>query len=1228
MAEIQVPSEKVPPLVQDVGLVAGLLAQRGGGLYFEFEWFANAVAELKRIPSRRAELLRLLRRLLGKKADNTPPDRSWYTFSWNNNPTNVFIVLPPNDSGNSSTIGVGILKNFAKGPVSVQASMYAPLFALPVGSPVIVTGSDGNPIELVLSIGLGTSIGAGGFAFDGIHFQGDVRFGSDGPHAPHFKLTLTNNGQQQTIAEKLDALRGEAVREAINAVLARDGVVTWLNQPLGQLPLSVGAVLVAAGIVNKSAAGAYTFGSLDQLAGLNAKQIAELLIAKSLQVMAASKKPILTFGDGGIWIFGNKAGTNTDYGLRMQVPDIDLSPQRGPSIKLQLGKKMSGDGDSTWMSRSDSATSFASPGISLTLIREDAGNVPSFRPKVDLISLGVDIGGREGNPLVDVKGVTLDTIEPRFLLSLDFNDLTKIPWGIGLRCGDLGIPLGNGLSGGSANPIAQNLLSSGSTGGDKEPVNPTFSAAISRVFNTPRASVNVNLEQDGGSAETIWIPAQRAFGPLQCRRVGIEWPEKNDKLILTFLFDGGVRLAALSVDLEGLSLGIPLRTPGQLSNYSIDLQGLGISYVSGPLTISGAFLKNTSSTPVQYDGAALIKAQRWSIAAIGSYAMLDGEPSMFIFARLGATLGGPPFFFVTGLCAGFGYNRSIRIPTIDEVPSFPLLAGIDDPKAIGGDNPKPAEALKTLSKWVAPARGMNWFAAGVQFTSFQLVKSNAVLVVIPTGDFQAAILGVSRMKLGQEGPQFAYAELALSVVLHPSAGFLGVSAQLTSNSYVLTPDCHLTGGFAFWIWFDGEHAGDFVVTLGGYHPAFRKPAHYPDEERLGFSWQVNSRVSIRGSSYFALTPSCAMGGGALDVEFHAGDLRAWFRAHADFLFVWKPFYFIGSVGVSIGASYKLNLLFTSVTVSVELGADLDIWGPPTGGKVHVSWYIISFTIRFGADPQDAGGFLQWDDFRSLLPQNDAKPQALAALEAGDGNATPLSNVIKPSITRGLVSKDQDRWLVRGDALTFAVETAFPLTEANLGGATHVPNDPNYFVGVRPMGIAATKSKFDIAINGPGGAQDLGGKWTSAPMKRAVPMATWGTPLPEGTTPGTPSAETLPDRLVGVREITPLTVKPGGPDPVPLVNLSVAAINPGDSNYLPLASGASPVQRHPRPTPTSLQIIATTLVSTATVRTQLFDVLGTFGYDAGANGPMSDLAGDVNRSYPDAPMLGAPWEVAA
>ena len=109
-------------------------------------------------------------------------------------------------------------------------------------------------------------------------------------------------------------------------------------------------------------------------------------------------------------------------------------------------------------------------------------------------------------------------------------------------------------------------------------------------------------------------------------------------------------------------------------------------------------------------------------------------------------------------------------------------------------------------------------------------------------------------------------------------------AQLTSNSYILSKDCHLNGGFAFYTWFEPHRqAGDFVLTLGGYHPKFIVPDHYPQVPRLALNWQVSSELHIKADAYFALTGSAIMAGAHLQATWQSGALRAWFVAGADFL---------------------------------------------------------------------------------------------------------------------------------------------------------------------------------------------------------------------------------------------------------------------------------------------------------------------------------------------------------
>jgi uncharacterized protein DUF6603 len=287
------------------------------------------------------------------------------------------------------------------------------------------------------------------------------------------------------------------------------------------------------------------------------------------------------------------------------------------------------------------------------------------------------------------------------------------------------------------------------------------------------------------------------------------------------------------------------------------------------------------------------------------------------------------------------------------VPQFPLVVAASDPTALGGVPANPAKALAGLAQYVPPERGEYWLAAGVRFTSFDLVHSTALLVVEFGNQLEIALLGVSQISLpppasptaAVPAQKYAYAEMGLEVKLLPREGVFSATAILTSNSFVIDPACKLTGGFAFCIWFgNNPHAGDFVVTIGGYHPDFKPPSYYPTVPRLGFNWPVSGNVTISGEAYFALTSSAVMAGAGLQVLYSSGNLKAWFRAQMDALIEWAPFHYIIEISISVGASYRLHLLFVTVTLKIELGADLTLWGPKMGGKVHVNWSIISFSI--------------------------------------------------------------------------------------------------------------------------------------------------------------------------------------------------------------------------------------------------------------------------------------------
>lgn len=526
----------------------------------------------------------------------------------------------------------------------------------------------------------------------------------------------------------------------------------------------------------------------------------------------------------------------------------------------------------------------------------------------------------------------------------------------------------------------------------------------------------------------------KTIGPVTIGKLGFSY--KNEEVSL--LIDGGIKMGGVSVNLVGLGASFKLSElfKGDFSSLEFQLSGLGIAYHKPPLKISGMFIKavpqgeGERKEKFSFYGSAEIATAAFGISGIGAYAKLEnGQTSFFIYAMYNGPIGGPAFFFVTGIAAGFGYNRSIRIPKINEVNEFPLVA-----MAL---NPNPDKTLNDIlgdlvsKNWIPSSPGDYWLAVGIKFTSFKLLES-FVLVTVQFGTrLEFAILGLSVLNWPGNGlPSIAYIELAVLARFSPDSGVISVEALLTNNSYLFDKNCKISGGFAFYVWVSGEHEGDFVISLGGYHPKYVVPAHYPQVDRLALNWKLSNVLSIRGEMYFALTPKCIMAGGKLEVCFDIGFLKASLVAWLDMYIAWAPFSYSISVGIIVRIEACIKILFVHISFKLQMGAQLEIWGPPFAGKAKVNWSIFSFTIPFGDSSPPDKKALEWTQFKdSFVPK---KQQATKEVEA-------ITLKIMDGIISVIESESEKITLVNPYTLILNTDSFFPLKTLKNNGTGLVDN---------------------------------------------------------------------------------------------------------------------------------------------------------------------------------------------
>lgn len=657
--------------------------------------------------------------------------------------------------------------------------------------------------------------------------------------------------------------------------------------------------------------------------------------------------------------------------------------------------------------------------------------------------------------------------------------------------------------------------------------------------------------EDGASSSdnTVWFKIQKSLGPFHFEKIGVQYQKTDSKF--WFMLDAALSVGPMALSLNGLALGSSLNefTP------DYELNGLGLAYTSESLEISGAFLRSTKEyngiTYDEYQGLATIKAKLkgkdLALSAIGSYAYYNGQPSLFLYAVLEFPIGGPPFFFVEGLAAGFGYNRWLTVPSVEEMGDFPLVSQVIEGVSSLDTEDKGStltSQLEQLDKYITPSPGSGFIAIGVKFSSFKLIDSFALITIAWGDKFELNLIGVSSLKIptpeaGKSITPIAEVKLILKARFAPDEGILSVRAVLDPASYLLSQSCRLTGGFAFYSWFAGPHEGDFVITLGGYHPAFNVPDHYPQVPRLGFNWQVDDSISIKGEAYFALCSHAVMAGGRLEARYESGSAKAWFIAGADFLICWKPYHYDISIYLEIGAQY-------SIFGPLRLGASLHIWGPEFGGTATIDVWLFSFTVTFGDQSSRFPAPIDWNTFKeSFLPKEE--------------------DVCSISVARGLV-----REIKQGEGLPlsvinpkeFAVVTnaIIPTKQAFLGQESNAldTGNANQAFGVTPVGIRdndlETTQRITVKRENNGNWDVVNNEFAFNPIHKQMPTAMWGNPnvstsggkehlLP----PGTNDIQFVKDTLSGFEIVPANAPDPGDTDDIPTKRLQYDTV-PVNSAY--------------------------------------------------------------------------------
>lgn len=296
-----------------------------------------------------------------------------------------------------------------------------------------------------------------------------------------------------------------------------------------------------------------------------------------------------------------------------------------------------------------------------------------------------------------------------------------------------------------------------------------------------------------GDGRTTTVPfegaTQGTASGLTISNLGFAMANKT----ITIVLDAKLKLGPIGFELLGFGLNIEFGQHLRDYKLSATFQGLALEFHKPPVEMAGLFHKISKPDVSGYAGGIDIGIVPYRFLAAGMYGDCRGPPpykTVFVFARLDGPLIELEFAEINGICGGFGYNSSLRIPDVANVSSFPFLSA----KVLPADPMEQLTALTDGSTWIRPSPDSVWMSAGLGVRAFQLIDIQAVVSVNLGTSVNLSLVAEATASLpkGSTGDAvFLMVDFVLTATVDFTAGKLEVAGALTPASYILHPSCQL-----------------------------------------------------------------------------------------------------------------------------------------------------------------------------------------------------------------------------------------------------------------------------------------------------------------------------------------------------------------------------------------------------------------------------------------------------
>lgn len=464
------------------------------------------------------------------------------------------------------------------------------------------------------------------------------------------------------------------------------------------------------------------------------------------------------------------------------------------------------------------------------------------------------------------------------------------------------------------------------------------------------------LYLDNGGTLEASLPQNASVGPITLDEIylGVTPAAEDADLRVVGATSATVELGPVtgSVRRTGVSADVNFvgGSDGNFGPVDVDLgfeppSGIAVSIDSGGVT-GGGFLRFEPERG-RYSGGLQLQVADISINAVGllTTELPGGEDGFSLLVLitaqdLGIQLG--MGLTLEGIGGLVGVHRSMQPEPLAEAVRTGTLDSVLFPTDVVANAQRIVSDLRAI---FPPTKGEHVVGPMVKlgWGSPTLIEADLGIVLqIPT--VKIAILGrVSTQLPDEEAPIVVLNMEALGLIL-PEEQRASMEAHLFDSRVAVFT---LTGRMAMVSRWGDDPA--FILTVGGFHPAFDPPDDVPHVDRLAISLSKGSNFKFEVRGYFAVTSNTLQTGAHVEVFVGKGKWGVRGFLGFDALFRWDPeFKFV--------ADFEAGVEITPIGLSLTVEGHLEGPGPwHVRGKVKFSLVFVTVEISVSATIGEEAG---------------------------------------------------------------------------------------------------------------------------------------------------------------------------------------------------------------------------------------------------------------------------------